>query len=46
MLDKKSIESINELLKKGKQLEVHVEKDNIVVVEINRKLISKTPINS
>ena len=44
LLDEKTIETIENAINNGDSVEVKREKDNIVVVELRRK-VKKTPIN-
>lgn len=41
-ISKNTIQAIEKALSQGKVVEVKKEKDNIVVIEINRKVIDKT----
>lgn len=43
-LDTTTITVIEEMLQKRKAVEVHIERDKIVVVEIKRKAVSKEKI--
>jgi hypothetical protein len=45
LLNKEAISEINEALRRGNAVEVKREKDNIVVIELTRKLKIKAPIN-
>ena len=46
LLEPKAVEAIEAALARGSTVEVKREKDNIVVIEITRKLKIKAPINS
>lgn len=43
-LNRETIELIENLLNKNKQLEIKREKDNIVIIEIKRQVKIKSPI--
>lgn len=43
-LNRETIELIENLLNKGKQLEIKREKDNIVIIEIERQVKIKSPV--
>ena len=43
LLDEKTVQAIETIIKKGFDAEVKVVHGNVVVVEIKRKLITKTP---
>lgn len=43
-LSKETIEMIETLLSKGKQLEIKREKDSIVIIEIDRQVKIKSPV--
>jgi len=45
LLTAEAIKIIDQCLKDKETIEVHVEKGNIVIVKLNRKVIDKTPIS-
>ena len=45
LLDRESLELIWKILRKGNTVEVKRERDKIVIVELERHALRKTPIN-